>query len=77
VRWEPSCFPSIGLPQQEHDGASFTSSLPGTESMQGGVGYLLDDVSTSSVQTASLSSPVCTKPSRCEGIERKAEASLV
>jgi hypothetical protein len=69
-------FFSIGCPQQEHDGVSFTSSLPGTESMRGGVGYLLDDVSTSSVRTASLSSPVCTNPSRCEGIERKAGASL-
>ena len=56
VRWEP--FSSIGLPQQEHDGASDTASLPGTESMRGGVGYLLDDVSISSVRTASLSSPV-------------------
>jgi hypothetical protein len=69
-------FPSIGCPQQGHDGASDTAGLPGTESMQGGVGHLLDDVSTSSVRTASLSSPVCTKPSRCERIERKAGASL-
>ncbi|RRF94967.1 MAG: hypothetical protein DUD39_16310, partial [Coriobacteriaceae bacterium] len=71
-------FPSIDLPQQGHDGASFTSSLPGTKSMRTGVRNLLDDVSKSSVRTASLGSPLCTKPSRCKGIAKKlkTDASL-
>ena len=68
-------FFSIALPRQGHEGASFDISLPGTVRMRTGLLHLLPDVPNSSVRALSLGSPVCTKPTRWEGIRKKTESS--
>ena len=68
-------FFSIAFPQQGHEGASFDISLPGTVRICTTFLHLLPDVPSSSVQTLSLGSPACTKPTRWEGIRKKTESS--
>ena len=69
-------FFSIALPQQGQHGASDTAGLPGTVRICTAFLHLLVDVPNSSVHTPSLGFPVCTKPSKCEGIWMKPGAAI-
>jgi hypothetical protein len=68
-------FFSIVLPQQGQQGASDTAGLPGTVRICTAFRHLLVDVPNSLVRALSLGFPVCTKPSRWEGIRKKTESS--
>ena len=70
-------FFSIAFPQQGQHGASDTAGLPGTVRICTAFLHLLVDVPNSLVRALSLGSPVCTKPSRWEGIQKKTESSPV
>jgi hypothetical protein len=70
-------FFSIALPQQGHEGASFASSLPGTDRMRTAFLHPLVDVLNFSVRALSLGFPVCTRPSRYEGIWMKPGAAIL
>ena len=69
-------FFSIAFPQQGQHGASDTAGLPGTVRICTAFLHLLVDVPNSLVRALSLGSPVCTKPSRCEGIWMKPGAAI-
>ena len=68
-------FFSIVLPQQGQHGASFAAILPGTVRICTAFLHLLDNVPNSLVRALSWGFPVCTKPSRWEGIRKKTESS--
>jgi len=68
-------LPSMAFPQQRHEGASLATILPGTVRICTALWHLLVDVPNSFVRALSCGVPVCTKPSRCEGIWMKPGAA--